>query len=187
MDWFDLLAVQGILKSLLQHHNCKATILWLSSFFMIQFSYPYMTIGKIIALTTQTFIGKVVSLFFFLICLFFNTLSRFVIPCLPRSKRLLISWLQSLSAVILEPKKIKSVTVFPFSLLFATKWWDQMPWSWFFSCWVSSQLFTLLFHFSSRGSLVPLHFLPLVWYHLHTWSSWYFSLKSWFQFFTHPA
>ena len=104
MDWLDLLAVQGILKSLLQHHNWKATILWLSSFFMIQLSHPYMTTGKTIALTRWTFVGKVMSLLL-------NMLSRLVIAFLPGSKRLLISWLQSPSAVILEPPKIKSDTV----------------------------------------------------------------------------
>ena len=101
MDWFDLLAVQGTLKSL-QHHNSKASILWRSAFFMVQFSHPYMTTGKTIALTRWTFVGKVMSLLF-------NMLSRLVIVFLPRSKHLLISWLQSPSAVILEPKKIKSL------------------------------------------------------------------------------
>ena len=103
MDWFDLLAVQGTLKSLLQHHSSKASILWHSAFFIVQLSHPYMTTGKAIALTRQTFVGKVMSLLF-------NTLSRLVITFLPSSKHLLISWLQSPSAVILEPKKIKSVT-----------------------------------------------------------------------------
>ena len=104
VDWFDLLAVQGILKSLLQPHSSKASILWCSAFFMVQLSYLYVSTGKTIALTIQTFVGKVMSLLF-------NMLSRLVITFLPRSKRLLISWLQSSSAVILEPKKIKSVTV----------------------------------------------------------------------------
>ena len=107
MDWLDLLAVQGILESLLQHHSSKASILWHSTFFIVQLSHPYMTPGKAIALTRWTFVGKVMSLFF-------NMLSRLVITFLPRSKRLLISWLQSPSAVILEPsptKKIKCVTV----------------------------------------------------------------------------
>ena len=104
MDWFDLLAVQGILKSLLQHCNSKASILWHSAFFIVQLLHPYMTTGKTIALTRRTFVGKVVSLLF-------NMLSRLVITFLPRSKCLLISWLQSPSAVILEPKKIKSDTV----------------------------------------------------------------------------
>ena len=100
MDWLDLLAVQGTLKSLLQHHSSKASILQCSAFFTIQLSHPYMTTGKTIALTRWTFVGKVISLLF-------NMLSRLVITFPPRSKRLLISWLQSPSAVILEPKKIK--------------------------------------------------------------------------------
>ena len=104
MDWLDLLAVQGTLKSLLQHHSSKASILQRSAFFTVQLSHPYMTTGKSIALTRWTFVGKVMSLLF-------NMLSRLVITFLPRSKRHLISWLQSPSAVILEPPKIKSDTV----------------------------------------------------------------------------
>ena len=103
MDWLDLLAVQGTLKSLLQHHSTKASI-WLSAFFTVQLSHPYMTTGKTIALTRWTFVDKVMSLLF-------NMLSRLVITFLRRSKRLLISWLQAPSAVILEPRKIKSDTV----------------------------------------------------------------------------
>ena len=106
MDWLDLLAVQGTLKSLLQHHSSKASILRHSAFFTVQLSHPYMTTGKTVALTRRTFVGKVISLLF-------NMLSRLVITFLPRSKRLLISWLQSLSAVILEPPKIKYDTVSP--------------------------------------------------------------------------
>ena len=98
MDWLDLLAVQGTLKSLLQHHSSKASILWCSAFFIVQLSHPYMTIGKTIALTRRTFVGKVMSLLL-------NMLSKLVKTFLPRSKRLLISWLQSPTAVILEPKK----------------------------------------------------------------------------------
>src|SRR5574340_202790 len=98
MDWLDLLAVQGTLKSLLQHHNSKASILWCSGFFTVQLSHPYMPTGKTIALTRRTFAGKVMTLLF-------NMLSRLVISFLPRSKRLLISWLQSPSVVILEPRK----------------------------------------------------------------------------------
>ena len=104
MDWLDILAVQGTLKSLLQHHSSKASILQHSAFFIVQLSHLYMTTGKTIALTRQTFVGKVMSLLF-------NMLSKLVITFLPRSKRLLISWLQSPSAVILEPPKIKSDTV----------------------------------------------------------------------------
>ena len=98
MDLLDLLAIQGTLKSLLEHHSSKASILWHSAFFIVQLSHPYMTTGKTIALTRQTFVDKVMSLLF-------NMLSRLVITFLPRSKRLFISWLQSPSAVILEPKK----------------------------------------------------------------------------------
>ena len=104
MDWLDLLAIQGMLKSLLQHHSSKVSILWGSAFFTVQLSHPYMTAGKTIALTRRTFDGKVMSLLF-------NMLSRLVITFLPRSKHLLISWLQSPSAVILEPPKIKCYTV----------------------------------------------------------------------------
>src|SRR5574337_638472 len=104
MDWLDLLAVQGTLKSLLQHHSSKASILQCSAFFIVQLSHPYMTTGKTIALTRCSFVGKVM-------CLLFNILSRLVMTFLSRSTCLLISWLQSPSAVILEPKKIKSLTV----------------------------------------------------------------------------
>ena len=105
LDWFDLFPVQGTLKSLLQHHSSKASICWCSAFFIVQLSHPYMTARNNIALTRQTFVGKVMSLLF-------NMLSRLVIAFLPRSKCLLITWLQSPAAVIWEPKKIKSVTVF---------------------------------------------------------------------------
>ena len=106
MDWLDLLTVQGTLKSLLQYHSSKASILQCSAFFRVQLSHPHRTTGKTIALTRRIFVGKVMSLLF-------NMLSRFVITFLPRSKCLLISWLQSPSAVILEPPKIKSLTVSP--------------------------------------------------------------------------
>ena len=100
MDWLDFLAVQGTLKSLLQHRSSKASVLWHSAFFIVQLSHPCITTGKTIALMRQTFVGKVMSLLF-------NMLSRWVIIVLPRTKLLLISWLQSLSAVILEQKNIK--------------------------------------------------------------------------------
>ena len=119
IDWFDLLEVQGTLKSLFQHHSSKASILRCSTFFIVQLSHPYTTTGKTIALTRQTFVGKVMSLF--------NMLSRLVTAFLPRSKLCLISWLQSPSAVTLEPPKIRPLTfstVFPH--LFARKLWDQM-------------------------------------------------------------
>ena len=111
MNWLGLLAVQGTLKSLLQHHSSKASILWPSAFFTVQLSHPCMTTGKTIALTRWTFVGKVMSLLF-------NMLSRLFITFLPRSKRLLISWLQSPSAVILEPRKIKSDSFHCFPIYF---------------------------------------------------------------------
>ena len=117
MDWLDLLAVQGTLKSLLQHHSSKASIFQCSAFFTVQLSHPYMTTGKTIALTRRTLISKVMTLLLIM-------LSRLVITFLPRSKRLLISWLQSPSAVILEPKNIVSHC---FHYLFAMKCWNWMP------------------------------------------------------------
>ena len=120
MDWLDLLAVQGTRKGLLQHHSSKASILLCSAFFIVQLSHPYMTTGKTIALTRQTFVGKVMSLLF-------NILSRLVITFLPRSKCLLISWLQSPSAVILELPQNEICHCFPISLSRSER--DQMPWS----------------------------------------------------------
>ena len=119
MNWLDLLVVQGTLKRLLQHHSSKASSLLRSAVFIVQLSHPYMTTGKTIALTRQSFVGKVMSLLF-------NLLSRLVVTFLPRSKCLFVSWLQSPSAVILEPPKIKSVTVSPF---ICCEVWDRMPWS----------------------------------------------------------
>ena len=153
MDWLDLLAVQGTLKSLLQHHSSKASILWCLAFFIVQLSHPNMTTGKIIALIRQTFVGKVMSLFL-------NMLSRLVITFLPRSKRLLISWLKSPSAVILEPRKIKSATV---STVSPSICYEVMgPDAMILVFWMLS--FKSTFHsplsLSSRGSLVLLHFLP---------------------------
>ena len=130
MDWLDLLEVQGTLKSLLQHHSSKASTLRCSAFFTVQLSHPYMTTGKTIALTKQTFVGKVISLLF-------NMLSRLVITFLLKSKRLFISWLQSPSAVILEPPKIKSDTVSTVSpsvshevmgLRYLVKWLNSSEW-----------------------------------------------------------
>ena len=120
IDWLDVLAVQGTLKSLLQHHSSKASILQFSALFIAQISHPYMTTGKTEALTRWTFIGKVMSLPF-------NILSRFVIAFLPRSKRLLISWKQSPSAVILEPKKMKSLNAFVVSPSIALEVMVWMP------------------------------------------------------------
>ena len=153
MDWLDLLAVQGTLKSLLQHHSSKASILRHSAFFIVQLSHPYMTTGKTIALTRQTFVDKVISLLF-------NMLSRLVIAFLPRSKRLLIPWLQSPSAVILEPPKIKSAivsTVSP-SICHEVMGPDAM----ILVFWMLSfkPTFCSPLSLSLRGSLVPLHFLP---------------------------
>ena len=156
IDWFDLLAVQVTLKSLLQWHSSKASILWHSAFFffIVQLSHPYMTTGKTIALTWQTLVGKAIALLF-------NILSRSVIAFLPRSKKsLLISWLQSPSAVILEPRKIKSDTLSTVSPSMSLKWWDWMPWSSFSECWALSQLFHSPLLLSSRGFWAPLHFLP---------------------------
>ena len=120
IDWLDLLAVQGTLKSLLQHHTSKASILRHSAFFIVQLSHPLMTTGNIMALIRHTYVGKVMSLLF-------NMLSRLVIAFLPRSKHLFISWLRSPSAVILEPRKIKTVTVSIVSPSYIMKRWDQMP------------------------------------------------------------
>ena len=151
-DQFDLLAIQGTLKSLLKYHSSKASILQHSTFFMVQFSHPYMTTGKILALTRWTFAGKVMSLLF-------NMLSRFVIAFLPRSKHILISWLQSPSVVVSEPKKIKSVTVSIVSpsICHEVMRLDAM----IFVLWMLS--FKPAFHsplsLSSKGSLVPLLFL----------------------------
>ena len=150
MDWLDLLAVQRTLKSLLQHHSSKASILQHSAFFIVQLSHVYMTTGKTIALTRRTFVGEVMSLLF-------NMLSRLVITLLPRSKCLLISWLQSPSAVILETPKIKSATVSP-SVCYEVMGPDIM----ILVFWMLS--YEPTFHsplsLSSRGSLVLLHHLP---------------------------
>ena len=145
MDWLDILAVQGTLKSLLQHHSSKASILQHSAFFTVQLSHPYMTTGKTIALTRRTFVGKVMSLVF-------NTMSRFVITFLPRSKRLLISWLQSPSAVILEPRKRKSATVSTVSPSISHKVMglDAMI-SVFWMLSFKPTFFTLLFHFHQEA------------------------------------
>ena len=159
-DWFslgwtglDLLAVQGTLKSLLQHRGSTASILRCSALFTVHLSHPYMTAGKTIALSRWTFVGKVMSLFF-------NMLSRFVIAFLPRNKYLWISWLQSPFAVILEPKKIKSITVSIVSSSVCYEVMGPMPWSSFCEYWVLSQLYHSPPSLSSRGSSVTLHFFP---------------------------
>ena len=153
MNWLDLLAVQGNLRSLLKHHNSKASILQCSVFFMVQLSHPYMTTGKTIAMTRRTLVGKVMSLLF-------NVLSRFVIAFLPRSKCLLISWLQSPSPVILEPPKIKSlaVSIVSPSICHEVMGPDAMILA-LWLIWALRQLFNSLLSLSSRGSLV-LCFLP---------------------------
>ena len=153
IDWLDLLAVQGTVKSLRQHHNSKESILRHSAFFTVQLAHPYMTSGKTIALTRRTFVGKVMSLLL-------SMLSRLVITFLPRSKHLLISWLQSPPAVIWGPRKIKSATVSTVSpsICHEVMVLDAM----ILVFWMLS--FSQLFHsplsLSSRGSLVLLHFLP---------------------------
>ena len=137
--WFPLRLTRLIffrskeISRVLQHHSSKASILWCSAFFIVQLSHTVVTTGKTVALTRQTFVGKVMSLLF-------DMLSRLVITFLPRSKHLLISWLQSPSAVILEPPQKRNLSLLPFfPHLFAMKWWDQMPWSSFFGCWVLSE------------------------------------------------
>ena len=176
IHWFHLLAVQGTLKSLLQHHSSKASILWGSAFFIVQLSNPYMTTGKTIAFTRRTFVRKVMSLFF-------NILSRLVIAFLPRSKHLLISWLQSPSAVILEPAKIKSVTV---SIDFASVWNEcncEVVWAFFgiaflwdwnentFSSYVSTAEFSrfagILSPALSQHHLLGFEIAQLEFHHLH--------------------
>ena len=144
----DLLAVQGTLKSLLQHHSSKASIRWHSAFFIVQLSHPYMATGKTIALTRQTFVDKVMSLIF-------NMLSRLVITFLPRCKRLNFMAAITICSDLGAPKNKVSDCFH----MFAMKWWDRMPWSSFFECWVLSQLFHSPLSLSSRGSL-GLHFLP---------------------------
>ena len=143
MDWLDLIAVQGTLKNLLQHHSSKPSILQHSSFFTVQLSHPYMTTGKTTALTRWTFVDKVLSLLF-------NMLSRLVITFVPRSQWLLISWLQSPSAVILAPEKNKVCYCFHCWPIFAIKWWDRMPWSSFSVWWVLSQVLHSPFTFIKR-------------------------------------
>ena len=166
IDLFELFAVQGTLKGLLQHHSSKASILQCSVFFVVRFSHPYMTTGKIIHLRRWTFVCKVMSLLF-------NMLSRLVIVFLPKSKCLLIPWLQSTSAVILEPKKIKSVTVSIFSpsICHEVMGLDAMIFC-FLNVEFEASFLTFLFRFHQ----VPLHFLSLEWCHLHIWGCLYFSV-----------
>ena len=176
IDWFDLLAVQGTHRSLLQHHSLKASVLWCSAFLMVQLSQPYITTGNTIALTILNFFGKVMSLLF-------KTLSLFIISFLPRSSHYLISWLKSPSAVILEPKKRKSVTASTFSPSICHEMMGLHAMILVFSYLVLSWLFRSPPSPSSMGSLVPLCFLPLekCLYHLHIWGCWCFPHQSWFQ------
>ena len=177
IDWFNLLVVQGILKNLVQHHNSKTSILQCSAFFMAQLSHLYMTTGKTIAFTIWTFVGKEMSFLF-------NTLSRFVRA---RSKHLLNPCLLSPSAVILEPKKTKSVTASTFSpsICYEVMGPDVMILVFWMLNFKSA--FSLSSSPSSRGSLVPLCFQLLEWYHLHIWGCWYFFWQSCFQLVIQPA
>ena len=180
IDRFAFLAVQGTLKSLLQHHSSNRSIPLCLAFFMAQFSHSYMTTGKTIVLTRLTFVGKVMSLLF-------NTLSRFVIAFLPRSKHLLISWLQLSSAVILEPKKIKffTVSIVAPSICLEVMWLDAMIldfWMLNFKLAFSLSSFTYIKRFFSSSSLSAIG-----WCHLHIWAYWYFSQQSRFQLVLHPA
>ena len=170
----DLLAVQGTLKSLLQHHSSKASILRCSAFSIVQLSHSYMTTGKTIALTRRTFVDKVMSLLF-------NMLSRFVIAFLPRNKCLLISWLQSPSAVILEPKKIKSATVSTVSPSICHKVMGPdaitlVLWMLSFKPAFSLSSFTFIKKVFSSSSPSAIE-----WCHLQIWGYWYFSQQSWFH------
>ena len=180
IDWLDLLAVQGTLKSLLQHHSSKASILQHSAFFTVQFSHTYMTTGKTIALIRRTFVGKVISLLL-------NMLYRLVIAFLPRSKCFLISWLQSPSAVILEPRKIKFVTV---SIVYPSLSHEVMELDamiivfWMLSFKPAFSLSSFTF---TRGSLVLLLVLLLRRCHLHIWGYWYLSWQYWYQLVLHPV
>ena len=176
IDWFDLLAVQGTLKSLFQHHSSKTPVLLHSAFFMVCLSHPYMTTGKTIVLTRQTFVSKVISLLF-------NMLPRFFITFIPKSKHLLISGPQSLSTGILEPKKMKSVTVSIVSPSICHEVIGIVAMILIFKCWILSQLFhSPLSLSSSSPSTIR---LVLGWCHLNIWSYWYFSRKSWFQSVIH--
>ena len=179
-NWLDLLAVQGTCKSLLQYHSSQASILWYSAFFIVQCLHPYMTTGKTIALTRWILVGKVMSLLF-------NMLCRFVIAFLPGSKCLLISWLQSPSAVILEPKKRKSTTVSTFSpsICHEVMGSDAMIlgfWMLSFKPCFSFSSFILIERLFSSSSL-----FAIGWCHLHVRGCWYSSRQSWFQLESHPA
>ena len=180
MDWLDLLAVKWTPKNLLQHHSSIAPILRCSAFFIVQLSYPYMITGKSIALTRWTFVSKVMSLLF-------NMLSRLVITFLPRSKHLLISWLQSPSAVILEPRKIKSDAISSVSLSISHEVMglDAMIfvfWMLSFKPTFSLSSFAFLKRLFSSSSLSAIRVVSSAY-----WGYWYFSQQSWFQLVLHPS
>ena len=180
IDWFDLLAVQGTFRTLLQHNSWKPSILWCPAFFLVQLSQPYLTTGKTIVLTIQTFVNRIISLLS-------NTLSMFVTAFLPKSSLLLSSWLYSLSSLILEPNKRKFVIISTFSPFICREIMGPD----------AVILYLLILHFkpvfhsppspSSRGSLVSLYFMPLQWYYPHIWGCWCFSHLSWFHLVTHPV
>ena len=179
IDWFDFLAVQGTLKSLIQHHNWKVSILQHLAFFMVQLSYLYMITGKTTPLTMWTLLA--------MMSLLFNMLSRFVIAFLPSSKYLLIWWLQSLPTVILEPKKRKYVIASTFSPSICNEVMGPdvvmfIFWMLIFKPAFSLSNFTLIKSLFNSFSLSALE-----WYHLHIWGCWYFSLQSWFQLVLHLA
>ena len=171
IDWFDLLAVQGTLKSLLEHHSSKASILGRSAFFMVQLSHPYMTTGKTMALNRWTFVCKVMSLLF-------NMLSRFVISFFPRNKHLLLSRLQSPSTVILEPKKVRSVTVSIFLPSFCHEVIGLDATMIFLSFWTLSFKHQEALQFLFRCLPLGWYYLRIIYYYLHIWGSWYFSQQS---------
>ena len=180
MDWLDLLAVQGTLKSVLQLHSSKASILWCSAFFIVQLSHPYMTTGKMIALTKQTFVGKIMSLLF-------NMLSRLIIIFLPRNKHLLISWLQSPSVVILEPKKLKpdTISIVSPSICHEVMGPDAMIlvfWVLSFKPTFSLSSFTFIKRLFNSSSLSGIKVISSEYLR-----SWYFSWQSWFQLVLLPA
>ena len=179
MEWLDLLAAQRTLKSLLQHHSSKAPTLQHSAFFIVQLSPPYMTTAKTIALTRWTFVGKVMSPLF-------NMPSKLVITFLPRSKRLLISWLQSPSAVIFGAPQIKSATI---STIFPPIWHEVMgPDAMIFVFWILSFKPTFsLSSFTFIKRLFSSSLSTIGWCHLDIWGYWYFSWQSWFQLEYHPV
>ena len=178
-DTFDLPAVQWTLKGFLQHHSSKAIILWGSAFFHVQISHPYMTTGKPITSTIWSFVGKLMSLLY-------NMLSTFVTAFLPRSKHLLISWLQSLAAVSFEAQENKVCHCFYFLPIYLNEVIGLNVMIFIFWMLSLKPAFLLSSSPSSTDSLVPLHFLPLEWYDL-IWSCWYFSQQSWSELLLHSA